>query len=210
MTTERTLVVAAASAALCAALAACASCSKSAVDTPLPSAVVTQSMPEGEESATMDPHETFGDYRPKLTPDTVLDYRPGIGAKLAKLPEITKTGLAVDDFTALFVLLMKAASAAETKPGEWTQGAIQLGAEEKEYSPSDQELVAAILGERLREAIRYYDVGPVAYALAEAGVGPGGLVYHSFQFRHVDVMGSGRFFYASAPIERHLLVILPR
>jgi len=40
----------------------------------------------------------------------------------------------------------------------------------------------------------------VAATLARAGIEIDVVRYEAFTFRHVDVMGSGRFFYASEPI----------
>ena len=50
-------------------------------------------------------------------------------------------------------------------------------------------------------------IGP---ALGAAGVTVTEVQYSRFEFRHVDVMGSGRFFYASKPIAASVLLKRPK
>ncbi len=130
--------------------------------------------------------EAFPDYEPKLTPDTLFDYRPMLALEL-------QVPASVGELLRAYLL---ASEQAREEPGEWEVGNIALGADPREYVPSDAELIAAELGDRLAALGGKPGFGG---ALAAAGLGSIELHYATFLFRHVDVMGSSRFFYASPP-----------
>jgi hypothetical protein len=136
----------------------------------------------------------FPDYRPKLGEDAVLDYRPGLAAQLAELPAATR-----DNFQRAYVALGDLNRNAAASPGRWDEGNIALGAEPQEYVPSDQELLAAELGDQLAALVETMTVEDIMEAWDGAALVPPPTGYNRFEFRHVDVMGSGRFFYASPP-----------
>ena len=137
----------------------------------------------------------FPDYKPKTSPDTMWDYRPMLASTLNSLPAETLPGL-----PELLKALEQAKQAAAKSPGKWTQGQIQLGADPKQYEPSSAELRAAAIGDRIRRVVASADPAALAEVLKKAGVEASEIVYNRFNFRHVDVMGSGRFTYASEPI----------
>jgi hypothetical protein len=134
------------------------------------------------------------EFRPKLSPDTLLDYRPQLAERVAALPPAQLSLLG--DLVSTLEALKERASA---KPGRWRLGPVYLGANAQEYQPSDDELLAAELGDRIRRIIGTADAADVAAALKKAGVGATEVEYNRFEYRHADVMGSGRFFYASEP-----------
>jgi hypothetical protein len=144
------------------------------------------------EQSTIDAEvkEAFPDYQPKTTADTVLDFRASVSAEIASLPA-DAAGLAQ-----AFVSWNAKAAAA---PGTYEAGAQQLGADAQEYNPSDAELVAAEAGSRLRAALSDADAATKEAVAAVLGTDPAARSYKRFDFRHVDVLGSGRFFYASPP-----------
>jgi hypothetical protein len=155
----------------------------------------TEKQPAGPlTSVEDDAEEKFPDYEPKLSPDTVLDYRPemaiGIGtlppAELGSLPDLVRA-------------LELYAARARDNPGHWEDGQIMLGAEPTEYVPSDDELIASETGERIGQIVADTSPEDVEEALAAAGLTRDGANYDRFTFRHADVMGSGRFFFASPP-----------
>jgi hypothetical protein len=124
----------------------------------------------------------FGDYEPKRTPDTILDYAPQIADSINKLTEPEMKNL-----QNLILLFEKYQSAADSNPGHWEDGNIILGANQKEYRPSEKELILSVIGDRIKiilesekplEATDFYSIN-----------------YKEFVITHVDVMGSGRFFY---------------
>lgn len=133
-------------------------------------------------------------YTPKQTADTVLDYRPEVAGDINALPSVgDAAGLA----RAFVDWKAKAAAA----PGAYEQGAVQLGADPQEYRPSNAELVAAEAGDRLAAALQGADEATKAAITATLGDAPEARVYRRFDYRHSDVMGSGRYFYASKPKE---------
>lgn len=136
----------------------------------------------------------FPDYQPKLGEDTVLDYRPGLAVQLAGLPATTR-----DSFQSAYAALGDFNRAAAANPGGWEEGNIALGAEPQEYVPSDEELLAAKHGDRLAALVRNMTAEEIMDAWDGAAIVPPSVSYKRFDFRHVDVMGSGRFFYASPP-----------
>jgi hypothetical protein len=139
----------------------------------------------------------FPDYRPKESDDVVVDYRQSMIGQLADLPLAERSSIPT---------LINELRARQRNPkrvsGEWENGQMQLGANEREYTPSDDELAIAVLGDRLTDALAESSVSDVSALLDEADIERGTLIYDHFDFRHVDVLGSGRFFYASPPIAR--------
>ena len=134
------------------------------------------------------------EFRPKLSPDTLLDYRPTLAERVTALPPAQLSLLG--DLVAMLEALKERAM---TKPGGWRVGAVYLGANAQEYRPSDEELLAAELGDRIRRIVGTADPDDVAATLRRAGVRAALIEYNRFEYRHADVMGSGRFFYASEP-----------
>ena len=143
--------------------------------------------------------EQFPDYQPKLSPDTVLDYRPVLAPKLAGLPPASLEALPF-----LLQALEEYRELARAHPGREVQGHPGLGADPVEYRPSDEELLAAETGARIARVAAGAARDELAEILKKAGVTAGSIEYEEFTFRHVDVMGSGRYFYASFPKTRHV------
>ncbi len=137
----------------------------------------------------------FLDYRPKQTPDTALDYRPELSLAAGALPDF-----AAEDVAALADQMEKLITAARGKPGAFVQGNIALGANPQEYVPSDEELLAARFGDAFVELLNKIEGKEIEVSWDPAKLGDRTLIYYRFIYRHVDVMGSGRFFYASPPI----------
>ena len=131
------------------------------------------------------------DAQPKTTPDTVTDYRASVAGQISGLPP-------VGDAAGLAQAFLTAKAQAEGSPGTYEQGAIPLGADERQYVPSDAELLAAEAGDRLSAALTGADDATKA-AVATILPDPASRTYKRFEFRHSDVMGSGRYFYASPP-----------
>ncbi len=137
-------------------------------------------------ASTVDP---AAGYSAKTTPDTVADYRATVSGDIGALP-------AVGDAAGLARAFVDWRARAAASPGAFEAGAVQLGADEQQYKPSDAELVAAEAGDRLSAALNGADEATRA---AVAEVLAGSRSYKRFDYRHSDVMGSGRYFYASPP-----------
>ncbi|MEQ1608044.1 MAG: hypothetical protein ABL956_03595 [Hyphomonadaceae bacterium] len=136
-------------------------------------------------------------YTAKTTPDTVLDYRASVAGDINALPPVS-------DAAVLATAFADWRARAAASPGAQEQGAVQLGADPQEYRPSDAELVAAEAGDRLSAALQGADDTTKAAVAAALGDAPEARIYRRFDYRHSDVMGSGRYFYASKPKEAAL------
>lgn len=144
------------------------------------------------DGAPPDAGQQFPGYTPKTTPDTVTDYRPEVAGDIGALPP-------VGDAPSLALAFIDWKARAAVSPGAYEEGAIPLGADPQEYRPSDAELVAAEAGDQLTAALNGADDATKVAVSAVLGPDPAARNYRRFDFRHSDVMGSGRYFYASPP-----------
>jgi hypothetical protein len=138
------------------------------------------------------PADPSAGYTPKTTADTVRDYRPGVSDEISALPPVS-------DAAALARAFLQWNGRAQGAPGTYEAGAVMLGADEREYKPSDAELVAAEAGDRLSAALNDADQATKDAVAAVLGPDASVRAYKRFDYRHSDVMGSGRYFYASPP-----------
>ena len=143
-------------------------------------------------------------YTPKMTPDTVLDYRPRIARKFKRLPPRS-----IKSLPELMRAFQQMKAATAKRRGRWVAGMTNLGANAREYRPTDAELLLAVVGNRIRSLVRRGSLGEITSALARTGIKAARISYHRFDFRHADVMGAGRYFYASAP-RRVTVLLRPR
>ncbi len=127
-------------------------------------------------------------------PATVTDYRSSVSGDIGALPP-------VGNAAALAAAFADWRARAAAAPGAFEAGQQQLGADAQEYRPSDAELVAAEAGDRLSAALQGADEATRTAVAAAVGDSTG---FRRFDFRRVDVTGSGRFVYASAPREARL------
>jgi len=140
-------------------------------------------------------------YTPKMTPDTVLDYRPRIVRRYESLPPRTVKAL-----PQLVRTFQEIKAAASKQRGRWVSGMTNLGANPREYRPTDAELLLSVVGNRIRSLVSRGSLGEITRILSSTGVKADKISYHHFDFRHADVMGAGRYFYASPP--RRMTVLL--
>ncbi len=158
-------------------------------------------MPELPPEALADLAADNPDAAPSPAPDgapagpaTVTDYRPAIAGDIGALPP-------VGDAQALATAYVDWRARAGATPGGFEEGQVPLGADPQEYRPSDAELVAAEAGERLAAALQGADEATKAAVAAIVGEAR---TYRRFEFRRVDVAGSGRYYYASSPTDASL------
>ncbi|MFH1298093.1 MAG: WG repeat-containing protein [Bacteroidota bacterium] len=135
-------------------------------------------------------NDVFPDYQSKHTPDTMLDYMPSLLEDLARLPEAN-----IDNLGSLIRSYIGYQARAKENPGKWVEGNIALGAREKEYQPSAEELILMEIGERIGTVISENDQERLTPILKQLDKCPETVEFTRFFFIHYDVMGSGRFFY---------------
>jgi hypothetical protein len=133
-------------------------------------------------------------YTPKMTPDTVLDYRPGIERQYKSLPSRSVSAL-----PQLIRTFQQLKTVAAKRQGRWVSGMTNLGANTREYRPSDAELLLAVVGNRIRRVVRRGSLGKINETLVNKGIKLEQITYNQFEFRHADVIGAGRYFYSSPP-----------
>ena len=151
-------------------------------------------VPTDEVTASENPDHRFPDYTPKRTPDTMLDYRPDLQTRQDQLPPATLEALPV-----LLDAFETHQRLARQQPGEWVEGNVILGADPHEYHPSDEELLVSEIGKRIRLVVSGASKKDLSVILSRTGTSVREIIFGEISFRHVDVMGSGRFFYASEP-----------
>jgi len=143
----------------------------------------------------LDEKELFPDYEPKRTPDTVHDYlRNPKSIVYDVLNEIGQPGL--KKLKTIIELFEKYQKLAVENPGSTIKGKVYLGADPDQYYPSDEEILASELGKMIRNIIRENTKEEIEKYIKEENIKVSTLEFNEITFRHVDVMGSGRFFYA--------------
>lgn len=140
-----------------------------------------------------DDEAMFPGYQPKRSADSLQEYSPEFATQLENTPEV-----ALENLAELLNELNNLDLEASKMSGGWISGNLALGANQKEYAPSYSEIRAAALGDRLSAFISAID--PDEMARQWPANTDRYFSYRRFDIRHADVMGSGRFFYASAPI----------
>jgi hypothetical protein len=89
--------------------------------------------------------------------------------------------------------------------GLYVEGNIILGANPEQYEPPKPELLASETGIRIQKIVASYTPAQIEAVLDSAGIKVTEVTFRRISFYHVDVMGSGRFFYASDPEEVKVL-----
>lgn len=132
----------------------------------------------------------FPDYQPKTTPDTMLDYMPSLVDEIAALPDAS-----VNNLSELVNFFNKYQKDAEANPGQRVEGNMVLGAREQEYRPSSAELMLCVVGKKIQSIIDSSSQEKIDQLMQAKKIAVSNPYYQKFTFIHMDVMGSGRFFY---------------
>lgn len=147
----------------------------------------------------MNQWDPFPDYEPKRTPDTIEDYighwahASGVDAThvLGKIPEAKLKNLS----RALATFEEYQGKAVEN-PGKMERGNPILGADPEEYIPSEPELVVSEVGQVILSIIDSVSKEELLAYMKHESIPSQEISFTQVTFRHADVMGSGRFFYA--------------
>ncbi|MFX0153313.1 MAG: hypothetical protein ACFE9Q_02200 [Candidatus Hodarchaeota archaeon] len=143
----------------------------------------------------MNEKQLFPDYEPKTTPDTIYDYLRKPDSFVHKIleeigqPSLEKLKLIVDYFH-------RYKKAADMNPGGYEEGNIAIGASQDQYYPSEEEILVSELGKVIKDIITSYSKKQIEKIKQKEKVLSQAIMFNEIIFRHVDVMGSGRFFYA--------------
>ncbi|MFW9972883.1 MAG: hypothetical protein ACFFDF_22040 [Candidatus Odinarchaeota archaeon] len=143
----------------------------------------------------MNEKELFPDYQPKTTPDTVHDYLRKPDSFVFKiLKEISQPSL--KNLKKIINYFIKYKGEAENNIGGYQEGNIAIGADPDQYYPSEEEIFVSELGKMIKNIIDSNSRKEINKIKKKDGINSQTLIFNEIYFRHVDVMGSGRFFYA--------------
>ncbi|MFX0026243.1 MAG: hypothetical protein ACFE8M_07495 [Candidatus Hermodarchaeota archaeon] len=143
----------------------------------------------------MNGKELFPDYEPKTTPDTVEDYLNYPKSEIFKiLGEIGEVRL--EHLKEILILFKKYQKEAKKNPGRFQDGRVSLGANLKQYTPSEEELIVSELGKMINKIIEIHSEKEINEYKKKEKIKSQIIEFIEIYFRHVDVMGSGRYFYA--------------
>jgi len=136
----------------------------------------------------------FPDYQPKITPDTIKDYLKQPSNVYTILGEIGEPS--ISNLKTIITYFLKYKKAAENNPGGTQKGNVAIGAGEDQYYPSEDELLVSELGKLILRVTESYSKQQMKVLKLKHQIKSQRFSYHEITFRHVDAMGSGRFFYA--------------
>jgi len=142
----------------------------------------------------MNEKNMFPDYQPKITPDTIKDYLKQPSNVYTILGEIGEPS--ISNLKTIITYFLKYKKAAENNPGGTQKGNVAIGAGEDQYYPSEDELLVSELGKLILRVTESYSKQQMKVLKLKHQIKSQRFSYHEITFRHVDTMGSGRFFYA--------------
>jgi len=142
----------------------------------------------------MNEKQLFPDYEPKKTPDVLEDYLPSssnVFVVLNKLkpPELSKIHRLLELFKTHEIK-------ARENPGGFRKGNIAIGAYLDQYYPSEEEIILSEIGKMIKRLIELSSPDEIYVIKLKMSIKSQSISFNEIFFRHVDVMGSGRFFYA--------------
>ncbi len=147
----------------------------------------------------------FPDYEPKLTPDTIKDYLRGTSKVYEILAEVGESSSG--NLKVILKYFKKYFKKAIKNTGEYRKGNIAIGADFSQFYPSDEELIASQLGKMIEKIVNSHSREELEKVKKQEGIKSQKIEFNEIYFRHVDVMGSGRFFYAEKRPEKKEVII---
>jgi len=138
--------------------------------------------------------DLFPDYEPKRTPDTLQDYLKRRSFVFQILSEIKEPDL--KNLNTILIYFNRYKKEVKKHPGEMGKGNVAIGADLDQYYPSEEELLVSELGKMIRTIIEYISEEELKSYKKANRIRTKKISFYEIYFRHVDVMGSGRFFYA--------------
>ncbi|MHA1683417.1 MAG: hypothetical protein ACTSUE_20935 [Promethearchaeota archaeon] len=144
----------------------------------------------------------FPDYTPKQTSDTIFDYagawcqKTGFDSSILvkKVGGLSKPLL--ENLVSLLIEFRTYEEESKKYPGVYQSGNLILGAEEREYVPSEPEILLSEVGRRIEIILNTFSKEKIIEYTSLHNVGNKEIRFTRINYYHVDVMGSGRFFYA--------------
>lgn len=142
----------------------------------------------------MNEKQLFPDYEPKKTPDVLEDYLPSssdVYVVLSKLkpPELGK-------LHRLLEIFKKYEIKSRENPGGYRKENVVLGADLDQYYPSEEEIIVSEIGKMIELLVELSSSEEINAIKLKMQINSQTISFNEIYFRHIDVMGSGRYFYA--------------
>jgi len=147
----------------------------------------------------------FPDYEPKITPDTIEDYLRGSSKVYEILAEVGEPSSG--NLKNIVKYFKKYVKKAIKNPGGYQKGNIAIGADFSQFYPSEEELITSQLGKMIEKIVNSQSREEFEKVKKQEGIKSQKIEFNEIYFRHVDVMGSGRFFYAEKRPEKKEVII---
>ena len=154
----------------------------------------------------MNGRDLFPDYQPKTSPDTVHDYLRDPDSKVFKILNDIKPP-SLKNLKNILNYFNKYIIEVEQNPGTYKSGNIALGADLDQYYPSEEEILVSELGNSIKTIFESSSIQEIEDFKKEEGISSQTLKFNEIRYRHVDAMGSGRFYYAEKN-EREIIISL--
>ncbi|NVM16222.1 MAG: hypothetical protein HWN80_00795 [Candidatus Lokiarchaeota archaeon] len=142
----------------------------------------------------MDEKNMFPDYEPKITLDTIEDYLRKPSKVYEILGEIGESH--INKLPNILALFNEYKKKAKKHVGKYDLGNVAIGANKFQYYPSEEELIVSELGKMILQLSESYSKQQMKTLKLRHNIKSQKILFFEISFRHVDVMGSGRFFYA--------------
>jgi len=147
----------------------------------------------------------FPNYKPKITQDVIEDYLRGSSKVYDVLAEVGEPSSG--NLKIIVKYFKKYVKKAIKNPGGSRKGNIAVGADFNQYYPSEEELIASELGKMIEKIVNSHSREEFEKVKKQEGIKSQEIEFNEIFFRHVDVMGSGRFFYAEKRPEKKEVII---
>jgi len=147
--------------------------------------------------------ELFPDYEPKRTPDTLNDYLRTSRIVYQVLSKVGDVNL--ENLKTILEYFIRYEKEAIKHPGGVQKGNVAIGANIDQYYPSEEELLVSELGKIIQNIAINTPEEQLANYKGVNHITIKKLSFYEIYFRHVDVMGSGRFFYAEKNSKKTLV-----
>ena len=149
--------------------------------------------------------ELFPDYEPKRTPDTINDYLRTSRIVYQVLSDVGDVNL--ENLKTILEYFTQYEKEAKKQPGGVQKGNVAIGANLDQYYPSEEELLVSELGKIIQNIVISTPEEQLANYKKINHITIEKLSFYEIYFRHVDVMGSGRFFYAEKSSEKTIVTL---
>lgn len=142
----------------------------------------------------MNEKQLFSDYEPKKNPDRLEDYLSNSSKVFVVLNELKPPELS--NLKRLLEIFKKYETKARENPRVYRKGNVAIGADLDQYYPSEEEISLSEIGKMIKLLIELSSPEEINAIKLKMHIKSHSISFNEIYFRHVDVMGSGRFFYA--------------